>query len=185
MERDLVKTRPGLIFHISGDNKMSNHKGQMSWNLHVYFASNCCKSKKINVQNCRFSSSHFFFACFINEFEKNQRGARAGWKIYTSPGWFLEDWEGGWDEIEICLLMVGIPWLDLSSDPERYIFTDMHERLVFMVMWIDIPYVDLMRIKTYVDPMKIKTYMDPMGRSRLRQHSWPDCIFYQTREHGS
>lgn len=69
--RDFVKTRPGLIFHISGDNKMSNHKGQMPWNLHIYFTSNRYKSKENQInQNCRFSSSDFFLICLMNEFEK-------------------------------------------------------------------------------------------------------------------
>ena len=134
--RDFVKTRPGLIFHISGDNKMSNHKGQMPWNLHIYFASNCYKSKENQINQCaELQVFHpvISFSPVLLTNSKKQRGAGEQVERYTpvqGGSWKIEKAVGmrylifvvdGWDPMTT----------DLWSGPERYIFTYMNDRLVF------------------------------------------------------
>ena len=110
------------------------------------------KAKNINVQNCSVPSSHFFLACSFNDFFQKQRDACAGWKIYTSPGWFLEDWKGAWDEI---FHMFVDGWDPMTAVHVRRsmvkLYLHGHEWLVVVVnvgRYADIPYMDLLDIKT-------------------------------------
>ena len=170
-ERDFVKTRPGLIFHISGDNKMSNHKGQMPWNLHTYFTSNCYKSKENPCAELQvffpvisFSSVLWTYLQKNNvvpeQVERYTPVQGGSWKIEKAVGmrylFFLCWWLGSHERI-------------YGRAPNGIYLPTWMNRLVFVVMWIDIPYTLILWRSRH-------TWILWGSQDSDNTNSWPDCI---------